>query len=221
MKQFAKEIGAPDAIICDAAGKQTSGALREFCHKIGTALWVLEEGTPWAKKAELYIGILKESVSKDMKESNAPLVFWNYCVERRAIIDNLTAKTNMFQMHGSNAHTYKMGEKGDISNICQFQFYEWCYYCDSANGFPHHFLVLGRVLGPSMGIGNKMAQWILKVNGRVVSRSSACPLRTDEIYNYNEEKKRKVFDELIELCWVSSLNFPINFTKTEDQEFEE
>ena len=67
VKQFAKEIGAPDAINCDAAGDQTSGSLREFFHKIGTTLRALEEGTPWSEKAELYIGLLKESVSKDMK----------------------------------------------------------------------------------------------------------------------------------------------------------
>ena len=102
---------------------------------------MLEEGTPWSNKAELYIGLLKESVSKGMKESNAPLVFWNYCVERQAIINNLTAKTSMFQLHGSNAHTYMMGEEGDISNICPFQFYEWCYYYDSADRFPRHCLV--------------------------------------------------------------------------------
>ena len=59
MKQFAKDIGAPDAILCDAAGKQTSGALREICHNIGTTLQVLEEGPPWTNKAELYIGLLK------------------------------------------------------------------------------------------------------------------------------------------------------------------
>ena len=52
VKQFAKQIGAPDAIICDTAGEQTSGALRELCHKIGTTLWVLEEGTPKDTKAE-------------------------------------------------------------------------------------------------------------------------------------------------------------------------
>ena len=158
---------------------------------------MLEEGTPWANKAKFYIGILKDSVSKDMKEYNAPLVSWDYCVERRARINNLTAKTNMFQLHGSNAQTYTMGEEGHISNICQFQFYEWCYYYDPADGFLHHCLVLGRVLGPSMGVGNEMAQWILKGNRRVVSQRSDCPLRTDEVYNNNEEKKRKVFDELI------------------------
>ena len=156
-----------------------------------------------------------------MKESNAPLVFWDYCVERRARINNLTAKTNMFQLHGSNAHTYKMGEEGDISNICQFQFYEWCYYYDSADGFPHHCLVLGIVLGPSVGVGNEMAQWILKGNGKVVSGRSTRPLCTDEIYNDNEEKKQKVFDELFELRRGSSLNFPMNSTKTKEQGFEE
>jgi hypothetical protein len=45
-KQFAKEIGAPDATIYDHAGKQTSIALKRFCQEIGTTLKVLEEGTP-------------------------------------------------------------------------------------------------------------------------------------------------------------------------------
>ena len=133
----------------------------------------------------------------------------------------MTANMNMFQLHASNAHTYTMGEEGEISNICQFQFYEWCYYYDSANGFPQHCLVLGRVLGPSVGVGNKMAHRILKGNGRFVSRRSSRQLRTNEIYNNNKEKKRKVFDELIELRWGSSLNFPMNSTKTKEQEFEE
>jgi hypothetical protein len=55
VKQFAKEIGAPDAIICNMAGEQTSHPLRKFCNVIGTTLRVLEKGTPWANEAELYI----------------------------------------------------------------------------------------------------------------------------------------------------------------------
>jgi hypothetical protein len=38
VKQFAKEIGAPEAIIVDPAGEQSSNALRQFCHEIGTTL---------------------------------------------------------------------------------------------------------------------------------------------------------------------------------------
>ena len=75
MKQFAKEIGPPDTIISDVAGEETSQALRKFCAEIGTTLRYLEEGTPWANKAELFIGLIKETVCKDMKESDCPLAF--------------------------------------------------------------------------------------------------------------------------------------------------
>jgi hypothetical protein len=104
VKQFAKEVGAPDAIVSDMAGEQTSLALKKFCNEIGTTLRALEEGTPWSNKAELYIGIIKEAVRKDMKDSDCPLVLWDYCVERRARINNLTVK-DMFKLHGGNPHT--------------------------------------------------------------------------------------------------------------------
>jgi hypothetical protein len=87
VKQFAKEIGAPDALICDAAKAQTSKEMRSFCNEIGVTLRALEEGTPWANKAELYIGLIKEAVRKDMKSSNCPIAMWDYCLERRARIN--------------------------------------------------------------------------------------------------------------------------------------
>ena len=80
VKQFAKEIGAPDAIICDAAKAQTSLDMRQYLNGIGTSLKILEEGTPWSNRAELYIGLMKEAVRKDMKESNCPVRLWDYCV---------------------------------------------------------------------------------------------------------------------------------------------
>jgi hypothetical protein len=129
VKQFAKEIGAPEAIIFDAAAEQKSKDLRKFLGELGTTLRVLKEGTPWANKAELYIGLIKEAVQKDMKDSDCPLAFWDYCVERRAWINNLTAKET-FNLHGSNAHTTITGDEGDISNLCQYRWYEWCYYRD-------------------------------------------------------------------------------------------
>ena len=64
VKQFAREVGAPEAIISDAAGEQSSEDLKKFCQSIGTSLRHLEEGTPWSNLAELYIGIIKESVRR-------------------------------------------------------------------------------------------------------------------------------------------------------------
>ena len=73
VKQFTKEIGAPDAIVCDMAGEQLTPEVKHFCNTIGTMLRDLEEGTPWLNKAELYIKLMKESVRKDMKSTNPPI----------------------------------------------------------------------------------------------------------------------------------------------------
>eukprot|EP00957_Ditylum_brightwellii_P164099 12494550-Ditylum_brightwellii.AAC.1 len=60
IKEFAKVVGAPDVVICNAAREQKSENLKKFLEELGTTLRVLEEGTPWANKAELYIGLVKE-----------------------------------------------------------------------------------------------------------------------------------------------------------------
>jgi hypothetical protein len=127
VKEFAKEIGAPEAIMCDMARKQMLHALKRFCHEIGATLKVLEEGTPWLNKAKLHVGLIKEAVRKDMKESDCPLAFWDRCVERRACVNNLTAK-NIFTLHGSNPHAALTGEEVDMSNLCQYKWYDWCYF---------------------------------------------------------------------------------------------
>ena len=218
VNQFAKEIGAPDALICDAAKAQTSKAMKQFCNEIGTTLRALEEGTPWANKAELYIGLLKEAVRKDMKSSNCPIAFWDYCIERRARINNLTAR-DLFQLHGTNAHTAMTAEEGDISNICQYDWYEFVFYREQTAKFPFNREVLGRVLGPAKGSGNEMAQWILKANGNVVPRRTVRSLNTAEKHSPTETKKRTIFDTLIERRWGTSMSAPP--AESEETKFDE
>ncbi len=116
IKAFAKEIGAPDAIICDAAREQVSQEVRTFCSQICTALRLLKEHTPWANRAELYIDIIKDATSKHMQESDCSLAFWDYCVERHAAINNLTAG-GLFQLEGRNPHFLVIGQEGDISDL--------------------------------------------------------------------------------------------------------
>ena len=99
IKEFAREVGAPDSFVAGMSGEQMSSEVKKFCNDIGTTLRAFEEGTSWSNKAELYIGLIKEAVRKDMRESNSPLWFWDYCVERRARINNHTAKY-AFLLHG-------------------------------------------------------------------------------------------------------------------------
>ena len=159
-----------------------------FCNQVGTILRKLEVGTPWANRAELYIGLIKEAVRKDLKSSNCPIAFWDYCMERRARINNLTAR-NLFQLHGTNAYTALTGDEGDISNLCRYDWYEWCYYREQTAKFPFNKEVLGRVLGPARGEGNAMAQWILKANGNVVPRQTMRPNNTAERNSPKEAEK--------------------------------
>ena len=119
IKQFAKEIRAPTLIIADMSGEQMSHDVWKFCNNIGTTLRALEEGTPWSNKAELYIGLLKEAIRKDMRESNSRMILWDYCVERRARINSLMTKDN-FKLHGTMPHTANLAEEGGISSLCQF-----------------------------------------------------------------------------------------------------
>ena len=92
-------------------------------------LCILEESTQWADLAEIYTGLIKQAVCKDLAESNTSLVLLDYCVDRKDRINNLTAG-NLFQLDGTNPHLTIHDIGGDISNLCNYKLYEWIYYWD-------------------------------------------------------------------------------------------
>ena len=104
--------------------------------------------------------------------------------------------------------------------MCQYKWYDWCYFRDQTAAYPFPKEVLGRVLGPAFGEGNEMYQRILKANGRVVPRRSLRPLTTAEIHSPIEIKKRQVFDKLIERRWGTSINPPTKPEREIDKEFD-
>ena len=103
------------------------------------------------------------------------------------------------------AYTATTGEEGDISNLCRYQWYEWCYFREQRNKFPYNAEVLGRVLGPATGAGNEMCQWILKANGKVVPRRTMRKLTVSELRSPAEVRKREVFDNLIRARFPSTV----------------
>ena len=73
--------------------------------------------------AELHIGLLKEAVCIDTKDSNSLFRFWDYCEERCVLIDNLTSK-NLFKLNGEDSNLKITGDAGDISNLCTLGWFE-------------------------------------------------------------------------------------------------
>ena len=127
----------------------------------------------------------------------------DHCDKRRSLINNLTAK-NLFQLDGKNPNFKITGDEGDISNLCQFGWFEWCYYCDSSM-FLFAEEKLGRVLGPAKNHSNEMAQWVLKDTMKIVPWRTLRPLtdlekRTQSIINeqnaFMDKCKRRYGDKL-------------------------
>ena len=96
-----------------------------------------------------------------MLDTDSPLIFLDCCAERRALVTNMTAN-NLFQLQGQTSHFATFGEEGDISNICNFGWYEWVYFRETTAAFPYPAHVLGRCFGPAKNEGNEMTQWVLK-----------------------------------------------------------
>ena len=92
-----------------------------------------------------------------MQVANSPLAFWDNCIERCTQIYNMTASDH-FKISGSNPHTLTTAEDVDISSLCQYAWYDWCYYWEHPAHSPYNQEVLGRGLGPAKGKGNEMAQ---------------------------------------------------------------
>ena len=208
LKLFCKDVGVPLSLISDPSGEQTSSKVKKFAHKVGMTLRFLKESTQWANRAELYIGFFKEAVRNDLRRSNAPMALWDYCAERRALIHNVLPK-ELFQLNGSNPTAMTLGVQPDISNLCQYDWYDWCYYRHESNSdWPHQKESVGRVLGPFKNKGNEMAQAILQMNGTVVPRRSTRPLTQAEIHSPVEKAMRERFDKEIKSTLGDSITMP-------------
>ena len=196
IKAFAKEIGVPTALILDPEGTQRSKLIDKITKEMGCKLKFLEKQTQWANLAELYIGLMKKAVLRDMKEKDSPLIFWDYCAERRAKINNLTAKRNLLQLQGSNAQQRITGFAGDISHLCQFGWFEWVYFKDPEQ-FPLQTEKLGRCLGPADNYSNEMSQWILKDTMKITASHTVRQLKEEE---YRDPAIIRQREEFMQKC---------------------
>ena len=110
-----------------------------------------------------------------------------------------------------NKSAYKtFGMEADISNLCQFGWYEWVYFREDSASFPFQKEQLGRCLGPAKNEGNEMAQWVLKDNGKVLPRRTLRRLSTAELSltNESEAERRMLFTTSVRGILGDSISLP-------------
>jgi hypothetical protein len=96
LRQFAKDLGVPEVLACNPHPTQMQRKVKEFCTQIGTTLRVLEAWTQWANCTKLYVGLMKKAMRKDMQATGSPLVLWDYCMEQRALIFQISLPKSCF-----------------------------------------------------------------------------------------------------------------------------
>jgi hypothetical protein len=102
------------------------------------------------------------------------------------------------------------GMEADISNLCQFGWYEWVYFREDSASFPFQKERLGRCLGPAKNEGNAMTQRVLKDNGKVVPRRTIRRLSTAELSltNETEAERRMQFTTSVRGILGDSISLP-------------
>ena len=189
--------GVMKTLIMDGEKGQVMGKFHQKARQADCQVKQTEPYSPW-QNAEAMIKELKKRTGRKMIRTSSPKVLWDDCLELEAEIWSSTA-SNIFEMEGEVLKTVMNGETTNITQSCEFGWYDWDYFCDNAVTYPGDEWVLGQWLGPSIGVDPVFCAKLLKNNGQRVYWSSYRLLTEDEVNNPEGVKKRDDFDRQIEI----------------------
>ena len=194
LNRFIHEVGVPTEIHTDGSKEQTHGNWKKICQRHSIYRTWNEPYSPWQNLAEKAGGIIKARSRDMMRRTNTPLVLWDYCVEYNAELRTLTASNNI-NLSGRTPYELVMGYTPDISELVEFEWYQWVWYHDPSSS---ERTLLGRWLGPAHNAGQGLAYYILNGNGEVVMRSTVVPVSKEELSQPAVQERQKSFNESIE-----------------------
>ena len=124
-----------------------------------------------------------------------PKRLWDDCLEFESHIRSNTVNS-VYKLNGEVPETVMSGQTSDISQFCEFGFYDWTMWFDEKAKFPDGAWTLGRYLGPSIDVGPAMTSKILTQKGTVLHRSTYRPLSEKEVVTMTDDFKS--FNESIQ-----------------------
>jgi hypothetical protein len=142
--------------------------------------------------AESAIRELRRMYKRAMRETNAPHVLWDYCIELIADLCSHTA-LNILTLQGDTPNTRITGDTSDISHLCEFRWYDEVWYIDPTNKMENR--KLARYLGHSHDVGQAMSSILLTNKAQVISGTSVIPLSTEDRNSKIVEQQLVKFDK--------------------------
>ena len=187
---FIQDVGVVQKLHADNANEMVGRRTPFFkkARKEGIDLTTIEPMRSNENYAEILVKMVKIGSAKLMAERRVPMRLWCYAVEYYSDIHSLTVP-GMYRNKGRTGYEIVYGTTPDISEYVEFQFYDYCWYWDTPQSYPHVKKQMGRWLGVSHRVGQAMVFWVMNKNGKVVSRSTVVPLDQDD-YQVDDNKVR-------------------------------
>ena len=109
------------------------------------------------------------------------------------LIRSHTAHT-AYELQGEVPETIMIGQTEDISNICEYDWYEWVMFLDNVTSYPEDRRILGRYLGPANDVGSSLCYKILKADGNSSFRTTGRSLTLKELVEPSHIKQHDGFN---------------------------
>ena len=89
------------------------------------------------------------------------------------------------------------GQMVDISNICEYDWYEWVMFLDNITSYPEDRRTLGIYLGPAIDAGSSLCYKILKADENISCRTTVRSLTLKELVDPSHINQRDDFNNHI------------------------
>ena len=103
--------------------------------------------------------------------------------------------TSILDLNGRTPFETVLGFMPDISELVEFDWYQWVWYHDPVN---QHKDQLGRWLDPTHNVGQELADYILNSNAKVIVRSTVSSVNEKEMNSYDLGIWKREFSERVE-----------------------
>ena len=170
----------------------------------------MEQYSPWQLQAEGTTRELKEGAVRNMVQSGAPRRIWDNALDFEAYVRSNTA-FDIYILRGEVPETVMLGGTSDISQFCEYGFYDWFIFRDDMIQDPDENQVLDQYLGREIDVVPEMIAKIMKINGEVLHRSTYRGLNHEERTNHAHILLREEFDSNMKDRFGAE-NFTRNFS---------
>lgn len=192
LTDFVQNVGIPSALVSDNAGAEMKKKFKNKTSEYNINVRTTEPYSLWQNWAEGEIKEIKKLVRRKMFLTGTPMPFWCYCCEFISRIMSYIARP-LFSLKGRTGYEMVTGSTPDISEYCDFEWYQPVWYYDEITQFPEEKRQVGRWLGPAHRTGQALTYYIINKKANVIARSTVQPPTDIE---KNDDEFRKNLDSL-------------------------